>query len=209
MRRETAPGALNPLEPGVLADRLLQVIEAEVVPLTRAGVAAGNKLFGAAILRKDDLSLVVADINRETENPLFHGEISTLNSYYRLPAASRPPTSDCLFLSTHEPCPLCLSAITWAGFDNFTYLFGYEDTRDAFAIPHDLRIHEEVFGVANGAYRRTNAFWTSRSLADLVSEAAEHEQDALKRRIDALGETYAKLSATYQASKGDADIPLS
>jgi tRNA(Arg) A34 adenosine deaminase TadA len=209
MRQETAPAARNLSEPGVLADRFLQVIEEEIVPRTRAGVAAGNKLFGAAILRKDDLSLVVADINRETENPLFHGEVSTLNSYYRLPAASRPPTSDCLFLSTHEPCPLCLAAITWAGFDNFTYLFGYEDTRDAFAIPHDLKIHEEVFGLTNGDYRRTNAFWTSRSLADLVSEAAEHEQDALKSRIEALGKTYAELSAAYQANKAAADIPLS
>src|SRR6185503_12577924 len=116
-------------EPAVLADRLLQIIEADIVPKTRAGVAAGNKLFGAAILRKSDLSLVVAGTNGETENPLFHGEVSTLNAYYRLPAASRPATRDCLFLSTHEPCSLCLSAITWAGFDNFFYLFGYEDTR--------------------------------------------------------------------------------
>jgi tRNA(Arg) A34 adenosine deaminase TadA len=196
------------LEPGALADRFLQVIEAEVVPLTRAGVAAGNKLFGAAILRKDDLSLVVADINRETENPLFHGEIATLNSYYRLPAETRPPTSDCLFLSTHEPCPLCLAAITWAGFDDFTYLSGYEDTRDAFAIPHDLRIHEEVFGVTNGDYRRANAFWTCQSLGELVAQAPETARPTFQARIDSLNKTYAELSATYQAQKGAADIPL-
>ena len=123
-----------------LAARFLDVIEQDVVPLTRAGVARGDKVFGAAILRKSDLSLVVAGTNRETENPLFHGEVATLNAFYELPAEGRPPTGDCLFLSTHEPCSLCLSAITWAGFDNFYYLFGYEDTRDAFNIPHDLKI---------------------------------------------------------------------
>jgi hypothetical protein len=37
-----------------------------------------------------------------------------------------------------------LSGITWSGFDNHYYLFTYEDTRDAFAIPHDIRILEEV-----------------------------------------------------------------
>jgi hypothetical protein len=37
-----------------------------------------------------------------------------------------------------------LSGITWGGFDNFYYLFTYEDTRDAFGIPHDIRILEEV-----------------------------------------------------------------
>ncbi len=155
-------------QPGQLAARFLEIIENDIVPKTRAGVAAGNKLFGAAILRKSDLALVVAATNAETENPLFHGEIATLNAFYRLPAGSRPATRDCLFLSTHEPCPLCLSAITWAGFDNFTYLFGYEATRDAFAIPHDLKILQEVFGVENGAYRRENAFWKARALADLV-----------------------------------------
>jgi tRNA(Arg) A34 adenosine deaminase TadA len=209
MRQEAAPGALNPLEPLVLADRLLQVIEAEIVPKTREGVAAGNKLFGAAILRKSDLSLVVAATNAETENPLFHGEIATLNAFYKLPAATRPSTRDCLFLSTHEPCPLCLSAITWAGFDNFAYLFGYEDTRDAFAIPHDIKILEEVFGVMNGRYRRANAFWKARALADLVSEAPEPERQTLTARINALAKTYDALSAKYQATKGQADIPLS
>src|SRR6188768_1289308 len=100
---------MRPVEPANLAARLLEVIEHDIVPKTGATVAAGNKLFGAAILKKSDLSLVVADTNAETENPLFHGEISTLNAFYRLPAADRPATRECLFLSTHEPCSLCLS----------------------------------------------------------------------------------------------------
>ena len=196
-------------EPHVLAARFLDVIEADIVPKTRIGVAAGNKLFGAAILKKSDLSLVIAATNAETENPLFHGEISTLNAFYKLPAAERPTTRDCLFLSTHEPCSLCLSAITWAGFDNFFYLFGYEDTRDAFNIPHDLKILQEVFGIENGEYRRENAFWKSRSVADLAAEAREAERRQLAARMEALSKIYAELSATYQAHKGETDIPLS
>ena len=38
----------------------------------------GNKLFGAAIILKKDLSLVVADTNKEMEWPLLHGEVSCL-----------------------------------------------------------------------------------------------------------------------------------
>ncbi len=195
-------------EPATLAARYLDIIEADIVPKTRAGVAAGNKLFGAAILKKSDLSLVIADSNQETANPLFHGEIATLNAFYRLPADARPDAKDCLFLSTHEPCPLCLSAITWAGFDNFTYLFGYDDTRDAFAIPHDLKILEEVFGVSDGGYRRTNAFWKAHAIADLVADAPEPEHSQLKERIEMLAKTYAELSAAYQDNKGAAGIPL-
>ena len=198
----------GPHAPAALADRFLQVIEDDIVPKTRAGVAAGNKLFGAAILKKSDLSLVIAGTNAETENPLFHGEISTLNAFYKLPAAERPTTRDCIFLSTHEPCSLCLSAITWSGFDNFFYLFGYEETRDSFNIPHDLKILQAVFGVENGSYARENAFWTSRAIADLVAEAPEAERRSLAARMDALSKIYAELSAAYQWQKGSADIPL-
>ena len=124
-----------------LLDTLFSVLENDVLPKTRSGVAAGNKVFGAAILRKSDHALVIA----ETNNEMWHGEVHCLKRFYEMPADQRPVTSDLIFLSTHEPCSMCLSAITWAGFDNFYYFFSYEDSRDAFAIPHDLKIMQEVF----------------------------------------------------------------
>ena len=188
----------------LLATRFLDVIEHDVVPLTRAGVARGDKVFGGAILLKSDLSLVIAGTNRETENPLWHGEVATLNAFFALPAAARPAPAACLFLSTHEPCSLCLSAITWAGFDNFHYLFGYADTRDAFNIPHDLKILMEVFRIENGDYARENAFWRSRAVEELIgSESAD-----LSGRIARLRALYDELSAQYQGSKDESDIPL-
>ena len=53
-----------------IAPRLLDVIDSDILPLTERGVAAGNKVFGAALLRKSDLSLVLAGTNDETDNPL-------------------------------------------------------------------------------------------------------------------------------------------
>jgi tRNA(Arg) A34 adenosine deaminase TadA len=191
--QNTAPG---------FASRLLDVIENDIVPLTRDGVEIGNKVFGAAILRKSDLSLVVAGTNFETENPLWHGEMSTLKSFYEMPEDARPVTTDCVFLTTHEPCSLCLSAITWTGFDNFYYFFGYEDTRDAFNIPHDLKILQEVFKVENGEYKRRNDFWESHDLIALAGNDAETQVTRIKQAYD-------ELSKTYQASKSDNSIPLS
>lgn len=188
--------------------QLLDAVEQLIVPATRRGVATGNKVFGAAVLDRSSLEPIVVGTNRETENPLFHGEVSTLNDYWAIPVADRLPPQSCLFLSTHEPCSLCLSAITWSGFDVFAYVFSYEDSRDAFAIPHDLRILEEVFGVVDGAYRRTNHFWTAHSVPDLVEALPASDASAGRARLDDLRTIYDELSATYQALKDGTDIPL-
>ena len=191
-----------------LISRLLEIIEQDIVPKTQAGVAAGNKLFGAAILRKPDLSVVIAETNNELENPLWHGEVHALKRFYELPKADRPDTKDCIFLATHEPCSLCLSAITWTGFDNFYYLFSHEDSRDSFAIPHDLRILKEVFTLDPGGYNSQNAFWTGRSVRRMIEELPEPGRTELTARADALARRYDELSVAYQSGKQDNGIPL-
>ncbi len=194
------------MAPTTIAPRLLDVMERDILPLTERGVAAGNKVFGAAILRKSDLSLVIAETNNELENPLWHGEVHTLKRFYEL--GEKPPTKDLIFLSTHEPCTMCMSAITWAGFDNFYYFFSHEDSRDSFAIPHDLKILKEVFGLEPGGYRRSNAFWNSFAIADLVETEADGLKAELKDQTARIKARYDSLSGAYQATKGDNDIPL-
>ena len=182
-------------------------MERDILPMTERGVAAGNKVFGAAMLRKSDFSLVVAGTNNETDNPLLHGEITHSTSSTRCPTGRRhaiwcscPPTS---------PAPLCMSAITWAGFDNFYYFFSHEDSRDSFAIPHDLKILKEVFGLEPGGYRRSNAFWTAYSIRRAGRVRARAAAHRTARAGAADPDRYAALSEQYQESKGDNDIPFS
>ncbi|MCU0831435.1 MAG: nucleoside deaminase [Rhizobiaceae bacterium] len=184
-----------------IADRALDVIENDVLPLTRLGVVMGNKVFGAALLRKSDLTLVLAETNNEMESPLHHGEMHLLKRYHELPAARRPSPKDMWFISTHEPCSMCMSAITWAGFDNFWYFFSHEDSRDAFAIPHDLKIFHEVFRLEPGGYARKNSFWIARSIRD-------HASEARGQQVKRLALIYDELSALYQSGKAANAIPL-
>ncbi|PRA55315.1 deaminase [Brucella pituitosa] len=191
-----------------LLEKLFDIIEQDIIPLTEQGVANGNKVFGAALLRKSDLSLVLAETNNETENPMWHGEVHTLKRFYEMPEQGRPDTKDMVFLSTHEPCSMCLSAITWTGFDNFYYLFSHEDSRDAFSIPHDLKILKEVFTLEPGGYNRDNSFWHSHSIHKMVASLPEPDRSRFEKRLDAIRAKYDAMSGAYQSSKDGNAIPL-
>jgi tRNA(Arg) A34 adenosine deaminase TadA len=183
-------------------------MEDEIAPLTQAGVRQGNKVFGAAILRKSDLSTVVVASNNEIENPLWHGEVHAIKLFWEMPREERPDPADCIFFATHEPCPLCLSAIAWGGYDNFYYLYSYEDSRDDFDMGHDLRILKEVFQQDPDGYSRENEYWKSYNLRRLIRACDEETRAGFDARIADLEKVYAEMSDVYRQNKQGSDIPL-
>ena len=195
-----------------LIERLLDTISDDILPLTESAVREGNKIFGAALLRKSDYSTYLAETNNEMESPLHHGEMHLLKRYYEQAAEERLAPHQLLFLSTHEPCSLCLSAITWSGFDNFYYFFSHEDSRDEFAIPHDLKILKEVFDVDPGGYRRQNTFWYSVGIQQWLTEQMAtlpaQTRSMLELKIAAIKQRYMMASEQYQSDKSDNAIPL-
>ena len=205
------PGELAGCDP-MLIDRLLTVMEKEIIPLTKEGVRSGNKIFGAAMLKKSDLSTIIAGTNHETENPLWHREIYTIKQYYEMvnkDESKRVDPKNVIFFATHEPCTLCSSAITWGGYDNFYYLFSHEDSRDSFNIGHDLKILKEVFKHEPGGYARQNIYWTAYSVVDLINNCEEKTKAGFLERVDTLNKIYDEMSDIYQANKGEAkNIPL-
>ena len=189
-------------------EKILNIFLQEVLPLTEQGVAKGSKIFGAAIVKKDDLSMVIAETNNEIENPLWHGEMHTLKKFYELDANTRPNEKDCMFLSSHEPCSMCLSAITFSGFDNFYYLFPYKTTNDDFNIPHDLNILKEVFKINDGEYNKENSYWKSQNINLLIENLLPSKKEKILNQLNDIRKQYQTLSNQYQENKDGNSIPL-
>ncbi|MGI9338866.1 MAG: nucleoside deaminase [Gammaproteobacteria bacterium] len=182
------------------AARLLQVIRHDILPLTADGVAKGDKVFGAAVLQND--ALVIAATNREHSSgcPLWHGEMAAIADFYQMPR--HPAAGGCVFLSTHEPCPMCASALAWAGFGEVYYLFDYADTAEVFDIRHDGDILRELFAPCAGL-NNNNRFFRLTAIDKLINGDA-----ALTAQRQEISARYRKLSATYQRGKKDNAIPL-
>lgn len=206
----------SPPSSATLVSSLLKTVEDDIIPLTREGVSSGSKLFGAAILARNDLRPHTIATNNERVSPLLHGETNCIQQFFTVDfpdSETRPdPSKDCIFLATHEPCSLCLSAITWSGFNEFYYLFTYEDSRDLFAIPYDIDILEQVFRVQGhetdeqvgrrALYNKKNKFFTAKSFADVIADVEDDAQRTrLTKEMERVKALYRGLSETYQEGK--------
>ena len=89
----------------------------------RRAIAQANNVpplpFGAVLVRGATGDVLAEGHNRSAANPTFHGEIDVIN---RL-AADQPNVDwgSLVLYTTAEPCPMCQSAIEWAGIPLVVY----------------------------------------------------------------------------------------
>lgn len=174
-----------------LFNRLMDVIEYDVAPLTRKRVAIGCKSSARRCCGRTICLSSSPKPNMEAFSPLWHGEVYAIKQFWEL--QGHPDPKDCIFIATHQPCCMCASAIAWSGFPELFYLFGYENTSKDFHIPHDQKMIRELFHCTSPA--EDSSYYTSRPIMGLCDtpEAAA--------RFERIKNLYAELSAVYQAGE--------
>ena len=75
--------------------------------------------FGGVIVRVGDGEVLAAGANRSHENPTLHGEVAAIHDY--VARNGHQGWDEAILYTTGEPCPMCMSAIIWAGIGGVVY----------------------------------------------------------------------------------------
>ena len=102
------------------------------IDLSIENIDMGGGPFGAVIVR--DGKLIASGTNRVVPNndPTAHAEVVAIRNACR--DLETFDLSGCTVYSSSEPCPMCLSALYWAGVERICYA---NTKRDAAAISFD------------------------------------------------------------------------
>ncbi|MBR1793596.1 MAG: nucleoside deaminase [Bacteroidales bacterium] len=119
----------------------------EAIRLATENVANGGGPFGAVIVK--DGEIVSTGVNRVTANcdPTAHAEVSAIRE--ACSSLQIFKLDGCDIYTSCEPCPMCLSAIYWAGLRHIYYGGTQQDAAsidfddhfiyEEIALPHERR----------------------------------------------------------------------
>ena len=85
----------------------------------------GNKGYGAIIVKNGKILAQSHDTEVIENDPTVHAEINVIKKASKNLGRE---LQNCILISTHEPCPMCMSAIIWAKIPELVYGVSIEDS---------------------------------------------------------------------------------
>jgi len=85
----------------------------------REGMINGQTPFGAVITKHNELVVAAHNVVWATTDITAHGEVNAIRLACK--ALGTIDLSGCTIYSSTEPCPMCFSAIHWAGIEKIFY----------------------------------------------------------------------------------------
>ena len=100
----------------------------QAIDLSIENVANGGGPFGAVIVRNN--KIVSTGVNRVTANndPTAHAEVSAIRAACQREESFK--LEGCTIYTSCEPCPMCLSAIYWAGISRICFANTKQDAEN-------------------------------------------------------------------------------
>ncbi len=147
----------------------------------------GDHGFGAAIVKNGEIVALAHDTDTTDRDPTAHAEMTAIRT-----AAARfgGNLDGCRIVSTHEPCPMCATAILWAGIDTVVYGVSIADSLRQGRRRIDLPCRE-IFAragltimVREGVLREECAILYDRDVRDQIEFLRSADETALRERAE-------------------------
>ncbi|TCL56156.1 tRNA(Arg) A34 adenosine deaminase TadA [Hydrogenispora ethanolica] len=90
----------------------------------RISLREGNHGFGAVIIKDGQVVSTAHDTENDQSDPTSHAEMNAIK------AASQRLGRDltgCIMIATHEPCPMCATAIVWSKISHIAYGYSIKE----------------------------------------------------------------------------------
>ncbi|HBE80661.1 MAG TPA: nucleoside deaminase [Firmicutes bacterium] len=167
----------------------------------KISLCEGNHGFGAAIMKNGQI-IASAHDKEDTENdPTSHAEMNVIREASRKLGKK---LSGCILVSTHEPCPMCASAIVWSSITEIAYGYSIHEAlsqgRERIVLPCT-----EVFNQSN-VNIKISAGILNTECSVLYREDVRKEIENLRgvddRGLDALNEdSICRRTKWFQANR--------
>lgn len=125
--------------------------------------------FGAVIVRAADQQVMAEGANDGARNPTLHGEMVAIDDYVR--RHGNAGWGELVLYTTGEPCPMCMSALVWAGIGGIVY---------ATSIAGLVEVGFDQIGITSQAVAAASPFWHGEILGGIL--AAETDRMFADRR---------------------------
>ena len=88
---------------------------------------AGDYAVGAILVAGNKVLVACSNRSKRDEDPIAHAETLAILKTSKL--LKRRHLNNCILYTTHEPCPMCASAIVWARLRGVVYGARYQDMK--------------------------------------------------------------------------------
>lgn len=105
----------------------------------KISLRGGNNGFGAVIIKDEQIISSAHDMEDIQNDPISHAEINAIKKASQKLGKN---LKGCILISTHEPCPMCATAIIYSGISEIVYGYSIKEAINQGRKPINLTCYE-------------------------------------------------------------------